>query len=65
VLGPIPDGVQKITVFSAGVTTTAKSSVAARRLIEYLASPKAWPVIRRNALEPVSDSKSVSAGSGR
>ena len=64
VVGPIPDAVQKITVFSAGITTTAKSPAAARRLIEYLASPKAWPAIRRNGLEPVSDGKASSAGAG-
>lgn len=65
VVGPIPEAVQRITIFSAGITTTAKSPGAARRLIEYLASPKAWTAIRRNALEPVSDTKRSSAGSRR
>jgi len=55
VAGPIPEPVQKITVFSAGITTTAKSPDAARKLIEYLASPKAWRAIRRSGVEPVSD----------
>jgi molybdate transport system substrate-binding protein len=53
VVGPIPDPVQKITVFSAGITTTAKSAAAAQKLIDYLSSPKVWKEIRRSGLEPV------------
>lgn len=55
VVGPLPEGAQKITFFSAGVTTTAKSPAAAKRLIEYLASPKTWPAIRRSGLQPASE----------
>jgi hypothetical protein len=32
----------------------AKEPAAARRLVEYLSSPKAWDEIRRSGLEPVS-----------
>lgn len=55
VVGPIPDAVQKVTVFSAGITTKAQSPEAARRLIDYLASRQAWPAIRRSGLQPVSE----------
>jgi len=54
VVGPIPEAVQTITIFSAGVTKASKSPEAAKRLIDYLASPQAWPSIRRYGLEPVS-----------
>jgi molybdate transport system substrate-binding protein len=53
VVGPIPESVQKVTVFSAGITTTAKSPQAAQLLIDYLASPKARRAIRRYGLEPI------------
>jgi molybdate transport system substrate-binding protein len=62
VVGTIPDGVQKITIFSAGVTTAAKAPAAARRFMDYLRSEKAGPVIRRTGLEPVAGSSAAAAG---
>ena len=61
VVGPIPDPVQKITVFAAGVAVAARSPAAARRLIEYLSSEEAWPAIRRAGMEPVAAARSASA----
>jgi len=52
-LGPIPDDVQKITVFSAGITTTATQAEAGKSLIRFLASPDAVPAIKKSGLEPV------------
>jgi molybdate transport system substrate-binding protein len=52
-VGPLPPEVQKITVFSAGVTVRAKEPDAARGLIKFLASPAAAPAIRKYGLEPV------------
>jgi len=52
VVGPIPEAVQKVTVFSAGVSSTSKAPEAARRLIAFLASQQAWPAIREAGLEP-------------
>jgi L-seryl-tRNA(Ser) seleniumtransferase len=46
--------IQKITIFSAGITTSAKSPAAARKLIEYLSSRTAWSAIRHSGLEPIS-----------
>lgn len=54
-VGPIPEPVQKITIFSAGISTTSKSPEEARKLIDYLASSKAWRAIRRSGVEPVAD----------
>jgi molybdate transport system substrate-binding protein len=56
-VGPIPESVQKVTIFSAGITTTAKSSSLARKLILFLSSRKAWPEIRRSGLDPASNWK--------
>jgi molybdate transport system substrate-binding protein len=53
VVGPIPDELQKITVFSAGIVASSKAQNAARALMRYLASPAACPTIRQTALEPM------------
>lgn len=53
IVGPIPDDVQEITVFSAGIVTGSKAPEAARNLIRYLASPDRCPTIKQSALEPV------------
>jgi molybdate transport system substrate-binding protein len=53
-VGPIPDEVQKVTVFSAGIATTAKKpDTAARALVRYFASARAIPAIVRSGLEPM------------
>lgn len=51
-VGPLPAGAQRVTVFSAGVTARAQHAAAAQALIEFLASPAAVPVIIRTGLEP-------------
>jgi molybdate transport system substrate-binding protein len=53
VVGPIPESVQKITVFSAGISSTAKFPVDARRLIAFLASSAAHKAIVDAGLEPM------------
>jgi molybdate transport system substrate-binding protein len=59
VVGPIPDELQKVTVFSAGIVASATSQKAGRDLVRYLASPAACAVIKQSGLEPVAcpDSK--------
>ena len=52
-VGPLPDEVQKVTVFSAGIATRAQHPDAARALLRFLASPGAVPVIVKSALEPI------------
>jgi molybdate transport system substrate-binding protein len=53
IVGPIPEEVQDITVFSAGIATTSKAPEAARNLIRYLASPDHCAAIQQTALDPV------------
>jgi molybdate transport system substrate-binding protein len=53
VVGPIPDSVQLVTTFSAGVATTARAPATARQLIAYLSSTGAQPAIRAAGLDPV------------
>jgi molybdate transport system substrate-binding protein len=51
-VGPIPDELQKITIFSAAVAARARHPEAARALLAYLSSPGAFPAITRSGLEP-------------
>jgi molybdate transport system substrate-binding protein len=53
IVGQLPAEVQKITVFSAGVSATSKEPDAAKSLIKFLASPQAAPVLIKSGLEPV------------
>ncbi len=52
-VGPLPDEVQKVTVFSAGIVVGAENPEAARRLIAFFASAAAVPAITKAGLEPV------------
>jgi molybdate transport system substrate-binding protein len=51
-LGPLPEEVQQITVFSAGLHVGAKEPDAARALIKFFTAPSAVPVIRKKGMEP-------------
>jgi molybdate transport system substrate-binding protein len=51
-IGPLPAELQKITVYSAGIHSAAKSPEAAKRLISYLTTPAAVPAIRKHGMEP-------------
>ena len=57
IVGPLPPEVQKITVFSAGIATSAKEPAAGRALIAFLASPAAAPVMIESGLTPVGSSQ--------
>jgi molybdate transport system substrate-binding protein len=52
IVGPLPPGAQRITVFAAGIPTTAKHAEAAKALIQWLASPAAYAAIKKSGLEP-------------
>ena len=52
-VGPLPDAVQQVTVFSAGIATKAKDPEGAKALIRFLASPAARSAITKNGLEPL------------
>ncbi|HLX17590.1 MAG TPA: substrate-binding domain-containing protein [Bradyrhizobium sp.] len=53
IVGPLPDGLQKITVFSAGIASVSKEPDAGKALIGFLASPAARAEIVRSGLEPI------------
>ena len=52
IIGPLPAGIQEITVFAAGLHGRAAAPDAARALIAHLRSPAAAPVIRKKGMEP-------------
>jgi molybdate transport system substrate-binding protein len=53
IVGPIPDEVQQVTIFSAGIVAKGPSQDAGRALLHYLSSPAACPTIKQTALDPV------------
>jgi molybdate transport system substrate-binding protein len=53
IVGPLPEGAQRITVFAAGVPVTSKQPEAAMELIRWLASDATSAVISRSGLDPV------------
>jgi molybdate transport system substrate-binding protein len=53
VVGPLPAEVQKVSVFSAGVTTASRQPGVARALIRYLGSAEAASIVAKTGLEPV------------
>ncbi|MBR1168838.1 substrate-binding domain-containing protein [Bradyrhizobium liaoningense] len=53
IVGPLPDELQKITIFSAGIATGAKEPEAGRALINFLASPAARDAIIASGMEPI------------
>ena len=68
IVGPIPEDVQKVTIFAAGVAASSRHIDNARALIGFLASTAACPVIIEDALEPTAcapDKKSERSNSGR
>jgi len=52
-LGPLPDAVDKFSLFSAALTTNAVSPAGGQALIDFLSSPEAAPTIRKTGLEPI------------
>jgi len=53
IVGPLPDELQKITVFSAGIATVSKEPDAGRALIKFLASPAARDTLVKSGLDPI------------
>jgi molybdate transport system substrate-binding protein len=52
VLGPLPAAIQITTIFSAGLSVTSTQAQAVRALLDFMTSPAAAGVKRRNGLEP-------------
>jgi molybdate transport system substrate-binding protein len=53
IVGPLPDALQKVTVFSAGIATVSKEPEAGKALIKFLTSPAARETIVNSGLEPI------------
>ena len=51
--GVLPAEIQMIQVFAAAIVAGSSVAVAARQLIEFLASPRAAEAIRRSGMEPM------------
>ena len=52
VLGPLPPAIQITTTFSAGLAVTSTQARAVSALLDFMTSPAATPILRRNGLEP-------------
>jgi molybdate transport system substrate-binding protein len=50
-LGPLPAGIQTLTIFSAGISIKSQSPNAARRVLEFMASPATIDLKRRFGME--------------
>lgn len=52
-VGKIPESVQSVTRFAAGIPKTAEHPAEAKRLLQYLASPEVQPAVRATGLDSV------------
>jgi molybdate transport system substrate-binding protein len=50
VLGPLPESIQSLTVFSAGVSASSAAPDAARALLSFLASPQVAAIKQRHGM---------------
>jgi len=57
IVGELPPGAQRVTVFAAGIPTTVKHPEDARALIQWLASPAAYAAIKKSGLVPAKSNK--------
>jgi molybdate transport system substrate-binding protein len=55
IVGELPPGAQKVTVFAAAIPVTSKHPEAAKALIQWLASPAAYAAIRKSGLDPAAN----------
>jgi molybdate transport system substrate-binding protein len=53
IVGPLPDELQKVTVFSAGIASISKEPEAGKALIKFLASPEARAEIVKSGMDPI------------
>jgi molybdate transport system substrate-binding protein len=54
IVGYLPPDAQRVTVFAAGIPSASKHPDEAKALIRWLASPVAWPAMKKSGLEPIS-----------
>ena len=53
IVGPLPAGAQRVTVFSAAIVRGTRNPDAARALLRFYGSAAAAPTIVRTGLEPL------------
>ena len=53
IVGPLPESLQKVTVFSAGIASASKEPEAGKALISFLASPEARDTLIKSGLDPI------------
>ena len=53
IVGELPPGAQRVTIFAAAIPSTSKNPKGAKALIQWLASPAAYSVIEKSGLEPI------------
>jgi len=58
IVGPLPSGAQRVTIFAAGIPSTSKRPAEAKALIQWLASPAAYSAIKESGLDPVALTRS-------
>jgi molybdate transport system substrate-binding protein len=51
-VAPLPDELQTVTVYTAGIPTNAREVEAARTLVKFLTAPAAAPVYKLKGLDP-------------
>jgi len=61
-VGPLPDAVQRVSIFAAALATTARQPEAARALISFLASPAVLPAVSKYGLDPPQPSPRTEGG---
>ena len=52
-VGPVPEQIQFVSVFTAAVVTGSKQADAAKRLVAFLSSDEALAVAKKNGMESV------------
>jgi molybdate transport system substrate-binding protein len=50
-VGPLPAEVQNFTTYTAAIGANAKDAAAAKALVERLAGPAAWPILKMKGME--------------
>jgi molybdate transport system substrate-binding protein len=52
-VGKVPEQVQSVTRFAAGIPVGAKHPAEAKALLQFLASPAAQPTVRKTGLDSI------------
>ena len=52
-VGPLPNEIQEITIFAAGIAANAQQAQAARELMQYLSAPANAAAIKKSGMEPM------------